>query len=178
MSVNPAFMECQLVLHEGIKLRLYKDTLGYDTLGSGYNVAARGMEEFERVIGRKVALSRTADCITKEESGLVLRADIARVEKAVILHFPFYTELNEVRQRVVLDMAFNISIRALNFKNCRAYVEKQDWSGATREMYKSKWAYQVDDGEGGKFGRADRLGYMLLTGKDVTGVNAIPGIAA
>jgi lysozyme len=100
-----------------------------------------------------------------------------RVEQAVILHFPTYDKLNEVRQRVVVDMAFNIGLTALAFKACIADVEKSDWSGAAKELFRSEWAYQVDDGPGGKYGRADRLSYMLLTGTDVTGANAIPGLS-
>lgn len=176
--MNYRNIETQLCLHEGVKLRVYKDTKGYDTLGVGYNVAARGMDEFERIIGRKVVLSRTSDCITREEAMQVLGADVARVEKAVVLHFPTYLQLNEVRQRVVLDMAFNLGMKALAFKACIADVEHSDWSGAAKELFRSEWAYQVDDGPGGRYGRADRLSYMLLTGKDVVGPNAIPGLVA
>lgn len=176
--MNYPNVEAQLCLHEGVSLRLYKDTLGFDTIGVGYNVAARGMDEFERIIGRKVTLSRTCDCVTREEALKVLGADVTRVESVVILHFPTYKKLNEVRQRVVVDMAFNLGLRALAFKACIEDIEESDWSGAAKELFRSKWAYQVDDGPGGKFGRADRLSYMLLTGTDVTGVNAIPGLIA
>lgn len=169
-------MTAQLLLHEGCKLRLYKDTKGLNTIGVGYNVAARTMAEFERVIGRSVVLSTTSDCITREEALDVLLMDIRRVEQALRTHFPTYDKLNEVRQRVLLDLAFNLGLAVLNFKDCLACVVVSDWSGAARELFRSKWAYQVDDGPGGRFGRADRLSFMLLTGTDVTGVNAIPGL--
>lgn len=174
--MNRATLVAQLVLHEGIKLRQYRDTLGYNTIGVGYNVSARGMDVFEHTIGRKVVLSNTQDCVTATEALEVLAVDIDRVEHAVLVHFPYYAKLNEVRQRVVMDMAFNLGFKALNFKACIEDIEEQDWSGAAKELFRSKWAYQVDDGPGGRFGRADRLSYMLLTGTDVTGSNAIPPV--
>lgn len=176
--MNYDYLQKQLCLHEGIKLRAYRDTLGFLTIGVGYNISARSMDTFELIIGRKVVLSTTSDCITKEEALKVLAADIIRVEQALRVHFPYYDKLNEVRQRVVMDLAFNMGLKVLNFKDCIADIEKSDWSGAAKELFRSKWAYQVDDGPGGKYGRADRLAYMLLTGNDVSGQNGIPGVPA
>jgi lysozyme len=175
--VNYERIEAQLLLHEGCRLRLYKDTKGLNTIGVGYNVAARTMAEFERIIGRTVTLSTMSDCVTREEALKVLRSDILRVEQALRVHFPTYDKLNEVRQRVLLDMAFNMGLTVLTFKDMLSDVVKSDWSGAAKEIFRSKFAYQVDDGPGGRFGRADRLSYMLLTGTDVTGANAIPGLS-
>lgn len=163
--MNVDRMLAQLELHEGVRLRTYLDTEDNETLGIGYNIEARGLEDFERTIGRKIDTAANP-CITMQEARLQCLADIKRVEHAVIVHFPEYESLSEVRQRVVIDLAFNIGFRALAFKQTIAAVKRRDWSTATRELYKSKWAYQVDDGPGGHFGRADRLGRMLLTGED------------
>lgn len=158
-------MIAQLELHEGVRCKVYPDTEENLTLGVGYNITARGIEEFERTIGRQIDL--TADpCITPEEARAQLVADIQRVQRAVLVHFPTFADLNEVRQRVVLDLAFNLGFRALNFQKCIAAIKRQDWSTAARELFKSRWAYQVDDGPGGRLGRADRLARMLLTGLD------------
>jgi hypothetical protein len=106
--------------------------------------------------------------LTQAQSRKVLRADIARLEQAVKVHFPEYMNLNEPRRRVVLDMAFNLGFRALGFKAAIAAIKARNFSQASRELYKSKWAYQVGDGEGKKFDRCDRLSRMLLTGEDYT----------
>lgn len=167
--VDEQKMEAQLILHEGLRLRVYIDTEGNFTLGVGYNLTARGPQFFESVIGRRLALTDGATCveiITRDEALAVLRADIQRVQTAVRTHFPEFDTLNEVRQRVVVDMTFNIGTGVLQFKRAIAAVKRRDWTAASRELYKSKWAYQVDDGPGGKFGRADRLAKMLLTGND------------
>lgn len=169
--VNRQRMEEQLVLHEGLRRGAYLDSENNWTVGVGYNLTARGFKFLEEVLLRPV---RPADgdpakvVLTREESLLILRADIDWFERTVPIHFPYYTKLDEVRQRVVLDMAFNMGFKALGFKQARAAIERRDWSRAARELYNSKWANQVGDGEGKKFDRCDRLARMLLTGQDYT----------
>lgn len=174
--INETKVMAQLVLHEGLKLNVYTDTEGNLTLGVGYNLSSRGPEFFERMIGRKLTLhdgSRCAAIVTREECLSVLNADILRVQAAVTVHWPYYVKLEEVRQRVAIDMSFNMGFSALGFKNTIAAAERRDWSRAVREMYRSKWARQVGDGEGGRFDRCDRLARMLLTGLEPTDIPSL-----
>lgn len=174
IEVNEDRMVDQLLLHEGEKLTPYVDTLGNWTVGSGYNLEARGVEFLNQILRTNFVHAHDHDApfasvqLTQAQSRKVLRADIARVEQAVKVHFPDYMNLNEPRRRVVLDMAFNLGFRALGFKAAIAAVKARNFSQASRELYKSKWAYQVGDGEGKKFDRCDRLSRMLLTGEDYT----------
>lgn len=167
--VNRERMEAQLVLHEGLRTEPYVDTEMNWTIGVGYNITGRGWDSLEKVIGRRV---RPADGmtekarITRDEALAVLRADIDRVERVVQVYFPEYDSLSEVRQRVCVDMAFNMGYGALKFKRTIAAMKARDWSTAAKELYRSKWAGQVGDGPGGHFDRADRLAKMLLTGVD------------
>lgn len=166
--VNRERMKAQLLLHEGLRLKSYTCTEGYWTVGVGFNMSARGIDSLERIIGRKLGNDLSAVVITRAEALLALDYDIERFEEVIPVHFPFYLELDEVRQRVVLDMAFNMGFGTLGFKNTRKMVEARDWSGAARGMYNSKWARQVGDGPGGKKDRCDRLSGMMLTGRDYT----------
>lgn len=163
--VNRDRMAEQLILHEGLRLKPYRCSEDYLTVLVGFNVDARGWDELSRILGREVNADTS---FTRSDALTQLATDIDRFERAVIVHFPEYQDLNEVRQRVVLDMAFNLGFRALSFKATIAAMKVRNLSKAVREMYKSKWARQVDDGEGGKFGRADRLAQMMLTGVDYT----------
>lgn len=164
----------QLALHEGIKLHYYLDTLGNTTNGIGFNVTARGVHELERMIGRK--LNAVGDITTVEACQVCLQ-DIARVERAVLVYFPEYASLNDVRKRVCLDLAFNIGFKALGFKHCIADIKIGDWSSAAVELHKAHWALQVEPSvdlaadaaailNERVRGRADRLARMLLTGQD------------
>lgn len=169
--VNRKRMVEQLILHEGLRTEPYVDTLKNWTIGVGYNISGRGYDFLEEVLGRKVAPKDGMTekvRITRDEAIKVLNADLDRIEKVVPVYFPEYTKLKEVRQRVVLDIAFNMAFKALGFKKTIAFIKEQKWSEAVRELFKSRWAYQVDDGPGAHFGRADRLGKMLLTGDDYT----------
>lgn len=169
--VNVTRAEDQLVLHEGLRTQPYVDTLGNWTIGVGYNITGRGYDFIEKILGRRV---KPADgmtekvLITRGEALMVLRADIERLDRAIPMYFTEYKNLNEVRQRVVLDMAFNMGFKVLGFRNTIAAVKRGDWSAAVKGLYASKWAYQVDDGPGAHYGRCDRLGRMLLTGHDYT----------
>lgn len=156
-------MIAQLVLHEGLRLQEYIDTEDNVTIGVGYNVTARGWNDWARITGKLAGDGMTT---TRADALAVLAADLVRVEAAVRVHFPEYGALDVVRQRVVLDMAFNIGFRALGFKQTIAAIHARDWSRASREMYKSKWARQVGQ-------RCDRLARMLLTGLPPTDVPAI-----
>lgn len=168
--MNLERMQAQLVLHEGERLTSYLDTEENWTIGVGFNVQARGIDALEAAIARSFPKDQRIETlvITHEESRRALRRDINRFHAVIPVHFPEYTSLDEIRQRVILDMAFNMGFRALGFKNTIAAIKRRDWSTAARELYKSKWARQVGDGEGGKYDRCERLSNMLLTGTDYT----------
>ena len=166
--MNVDRMEQQLVLHEGERLKAYLDTEDNWTIFVGYNLDARGVDFLEEVCGRKFTGSFDHLTGTHDESRRVLRADIARLQHVIPVHWAPYAQLDEIRQRVVLDMAFNMGFRALGFKQTAAAIVRRDWSTAARELYKSKWARQVGDGPGGKYDRCERLSNMLLTGQDYT----------
>lgn len=166
--VNLKRMEEQLLLHEGLRLKAYKDTEGLWTIGVGYNADHRGWDALEKTIGRKVSHLPMEDIVlTKEEALAQLRADITRVQDTVRRLFsPTYDTLSEVRQRVIVDMAFNMGRSVLQFKKAKLAVEEGRWSDAYRAMFNSKWASQVGDGPGKKMDRAERLANMMLTGDD------------
>jgi len=161
--VDRTRMGVQLVLHEGIRLKPYRDTVNKLTIGVGYNVQDRGLADMERILGRRVIL---AQGITESEALKVLDADIRSYENAVIKAFPQYVHLDEVRQRVVLDMAFNMGYRALSFKNTIRCVILAEYDKAADNMMLSKWADDVGDGPGKQFDRAERLSLMMRTGED------------
>jgi lysozyme len=169
-------MAAQLILHEGCRLKPYLDTEGNWTVLVGYNLTARGWEDVERALGRRLAAPGTPErpfgepALTNADAARVLAADLDRLERVVPVAFPEYANLSEVRRRVVLDLAFNMGTKALGFKQAVAAARVKDWSRCARELYKSKWARQVGDGPGGRFDRCDRLARMVLTNQEPTDV--------
>ena len=138
--INRDAMVRQLRLHEGERLKPYRDTVGKLTIGVGRNLDDRG--------------------ITREESAVLLANDIIEVEKELQRALPWVARLDEVRARVLLDMAFNMGIVGLlAFKRTLAAIEAGQYQQAATMMLDSKWAKQVG-------GRAERLSRMMATGKE------------
>lgn len=129
----------QLRLHEGERLKPYRCTAGKLTIGVGRNLDDRG--------------------ITAEESSYLLANDITREERALLNALPWVAQLDEVRQRVLLDMVFNMGLGGLlQFKNTLATIKAGDYQRAASMMLDSSWATQVGQ-------RAERLSRMMATGK-------------
>jgi lysozyme len=162
--VNLHDMQEQLILHEGIKLRPYRDTVGKITIGVGYNVTDRGWSTLEETIGRKINRKRPA--ITRDEAMKMLAADIDRFEGVLRSQFPTYDLLDEIRKRVLVDLAFNLAWHLTEFVKTKEAIETaaatkltDDWNRAADMLLQSKWARQVKT-------RAVRLTDMLRTGLD------------
>ncbi|GDX76038.1 lysozyme [Cyanobium sp.] len=138
--VDRQAMVRQLRLHEGERLRPYRCTAGKLTIGVGRNLEDRG--------------------ITRDESAMLLLNDIGAMETEVLRALPWVTQLNEVRQRVLVDMAFNMGlVGLLNFKRTLATIQAGHYQQAATMMLDSKWAGQVGQ-------RAERLARMMATGMD------------
>lgn len=130
----------QLVEHEGLELKPYKCTAGYLTIGIGRNLDDRG--------------------ITEDEARLLCNNDIEIVEHELARNFPVVTGLDDVRCRVLLDMAFNLGIPRLSaFRKMWGALEEGNYEQAAVEMLDSRWARQVGR-------RATRLSQMMETGND------------
>lgn len=178
--VNVQRMIEQLDLHEGFRSHPYRDTVGKLTVGYGYNIADRGLAPMSTALGRPITMDLLQTSgLTKDDAQRVLRADIRYFEQKVRQRFTLYDRLDEVRQRVVLDLAFNMGTKSERFVSAigalTMALQQHDprvvqmcWAACCYHLMDSLWARQVDDGLAGKYGRADRLCEMLRTGKDWT----------
>lgn len=138
--MTPDSIYDQIILHEGESLKLYKDTVGKYTIGIGRNLSDRG--------------------ITKEESKFLFQTDYNLVISELDRGLPWWRKLDEVRQKVLFDMCFNLGLpKLLSFKNTLEAVRTGEYDKAAAGMLNSLWAKQVK-------GRATRLANMMLTGKD------------
>lgn len=132
-------LKLQLMRHEGIRLKPYRDTVGKLTIGVGRNLSDVG--------------------ITHDEAMFLLENDLDGVV-AQCGHFAWYRQLDAVRQRVIADMVFNLGITRFSaFKATIRAIETGDYEKAGAQMLKSLWAKQVK-------GRAVRLADIMRTGKD------------
>ncbi len=129
----------ELIRDEGERLKPYRDTVGKLTLGVGRNLDDVG--------------------ITQEESRFLLVNDVARVERDLDRALPWWRSLDEVRQRVLANMAFNMGIAGLlGFKRTLSLIQAGSYTEAAAAMAESLWHRQVGQ-------RAVRLETMMRDGR-------------
>ena len=128
----------ELKRDEGVVLTLYKCSAGKNTIGVGRNVDDRG--------------------ITEDESDYLLSNDINLCVKELEGTFPWFQTLSDTRQRVMVNMCFNLGLsRLMGFRKFLAAMEAGEWETAGVEMLDSKWARQVGP-------RSTRLRDLVLEG--------------
>lgn len=114
----------QLILHEGLKLTPYRCTADKLTIGVGRNLDDVG--------------------ITQEEAEFLLDNDILRCCDDLDRNMSWWRDLSETRQRVLVDMVFNLGIsRFMKFQNTIDALANGNYKGAAEEMLDSRWAEQV-----------------------------------
>lgn len=127
-------MENLIKLQEGLKLQLYKDIMGNQTIGYGRNLSAKG--------------------IRTDEAALMFANDIAEVEADLKRTIPWYEELSPARQAVIIDVCFNIGLGGLmGFKDFLRAAESGDAKTAATELLDSHAAKQLPN-------RYQRLAYI------------------
>ena len=95
--------------------------------------------------------------IDEQVDGL-LSADLLMTISGLDAHLGWWRTLTCARQRVLVNMAFNLGVAGLlGFKNTLSAVQRGHYEQAASGMMASKWAQQVG-------ARADRLAVMMRTG--------------
>ncbi len=125
--------------HEGLVLKPYRDTVGKLTIGYGRNLDDVG--------------------ITKLEAEVLLDHDLAQAETECRRAFPWFPTLSDARQRVLVNMCFNLGLTRLKtFTRMLSAMADHDYVTASVEMLTSKWAAQVKN-------RASVLAKMMRDGR-------------
>ena len=129
----------QLKVHEGLRLKPYKDTVGKWTIGIGRNLEDKG--------------------ITEQEALFMLNNDVDYFYTNLIKMIPWFKSLSDARQNVLVNMAFNLGVAGLmSFKNALSLTSKGQYNAAASAMLDSKWARQVGY-------RAEELAEQMRTGE-------------
>ena len=135
----------KLIAHEGLRLEVYKDSLGIDTIGIGRNLEDRGItkEELDWMDIPNMAIVHTMG-ITEADAMYLAENDVQIVEEELVRAHPCVNKLDAVRQLVVMDMAFNMGVpRLCKFKNMWNAIHEENYIAAAKEMLDSRWAIQV-----------------------------------
>lgn len=112
---------------------------GFLTIGYGRNLDANG--------------------ISKLEGEVLLDHDLYQAETGARTSFDWFEALSERRQRVVVEMIFNLgAMKFRGFGQTIAAIKAKDYVKASMQMLASRWAAQVGS-------RATRLAKMMRDGE-------------
>ena len=126
-----------LILDEGYEKGLYADSVGKLTIGIGHNVTDKGLSDAVIDLQYEIDVQEVKDDLQKHS---------------------WATDHDNIRQLVIIDMAFNLGMfKLMQFKKMIAALKNKDYALAADEMMDSRWSRQVGV-------RADRLFYMMMTG--------------
>lgn len=133
----------QLRADEGVRRTVYKDTLGLWTIG----------------VGRLVDPSKPGAGLRDSEIDMMLRNDIHDRLTQLADRLPWFYDLSDPRQGVLVNMAFQLGVNGLmEFKTTLDLVRRGQYAEAAVQMLKSKWALQTPQ-------RARRLAQQMALGE-------------
>lgn len=139
LSTGREAMRQQLIEHEGLRLKPYKDSVGILTIGVGRNLDDVG--------------------ISHEEAMALLDHDIVAHVSQLVSEYPWFEELDGIRQRALVDLHFNMgSARLAGFRRFLAAMARADYATAGTQLVASKWYEQVGR-------RGPRIVAMVETGE-------------
>ena len=140
MSYDEDALIRELIRDEGKELTPYPDSLGNLTVGIGHLL--KNDEKRER--------------ITEAQCREYLLGDIVDAENKLNGIMPGWRALSDVRQRAMVNLAFNLGWKLKKFVNFLAAMEREDYADAGRHLRASKWAKQVKS-------RVPRIIHMIVT---------------
>jgi len=145
-------LQRELVRDEGKRLTPYRDSLGNWTVGIGHLLIGRELKEFV-----DTATGKIRQLLTEDECAAFLSADIQDAEARLTRLLPGWRMLDDVRQRALLNLTFNLGMRLGTFVAFLRYVEDEQWAQAAKELRHSRWWQQVKS-------RGPRLARMIEFG--------------
>ena len=109
--------------HEGYSKKVYKDTLGYDTIGIGFLVSSLELDE--------------------DVCDIILERRLASNEKVLQRKLIFYRNQPREVQNIIQNMYYQLGNKLFNFVKTLHYIETGNYKAASIEMLDSLWAKQT-----------------------------------
>ena len=109
--------------HEGYSKKVYKDTLGYDTIGIGFLVSSLELDE--------------------DVCDIILERRLIKNELVLQRKMTYYNDLPVEVKNIIQNMYYQLGNRLFNFVKTLHYIENGKWRAASMEMLDSLWAKQT-----------------------------------
>lgn len=133
----------QLRSDEGVERHAYQDHLGFWTIG----------------VGRLIDKRKPGSGLRPHEIDYLLYSDIDDRLDALTRKLPWFSELDDARRGVLMNMSFQMGVEGLmGFTNTLEHIKRGEYEKAAENMLKSKWAQQTP-------ARARRMAAQMKTGQ-------------
>ena len=110
--------------HEGYVKRVYKDSLGIDTIGYGF--AIKDLE------------------LDQDICDMILDRKLKDLEKMVNSKFNWYRYMPPKIKNVVIEMCYQLGVTGFsNFRKTITFLQNKQFHDASVEMLDSRWAEQT-----------------------------------
>jgi lysozyme len=136
----------ELIRDEGIRLEPYRDSLGYLTIG----------------VGHLIKRGESFTTLTHQQAMDLLDSDIAIAERNLTNIYPKWRELDDVRQRTLINLSFNLGGKLAQFKRFLHSLSLGNFGRAADQLIQSKWYRQVRL-------RGPRIVHAMRTGTEWVG---------
>lgn len=127
MGFDAEKLQDELIRDEGLRLAPYRDSLGYLTIGVGHLIQ-KG-EKFGDIT------HYTAMGLLELDIGIAIR----RLDNI----YPQWRDLDDVRQRAMINLTFNLGYRLADFHRFLHALKAGDWDKAADHLTQSRWYKQV-----------------------------------
>lgn len=143
---NLALLIAELRRDEGVRYMPYTDTTGHKSIGVGRNMDVSPLP------------STWTFPLTDAQVNQLLMQDLQSTFKQLSASLPWWTSLDDVRQRCVANVAFNIGVLGLlGFHNALFALQRGSYAVAAAGFQASRWYGQVG-------ARAQRICYAIEYG--------------
>ena len=110
--------------HEGYRSKVYKDSLGIDTIGYGF--AIKDLE------------------LDQDICDLILERKVKDLKDRIKKKFSWYKYMPPTIKDIVVEMCYQLGLYGFScFKKTISYLQNKEWEKASVEMLDSRWAVQT-----------------------------------
>nr|5XSZ_A Chain A, Lysophosphatidic acid receptor 6a,Endolysin,Lysophosphatidic acid receptor 6a [synthetic construct] len=136
-----------LRIDNGLRLKIYKNTEGYYTIGIGHLLTKSpslnaAKSELDKAIGRN-----TNGVITKDEAEKLFNQDVDAAVRGILRNAklkPVYDSLDAVRRAALINMVFQMGETGVaGFTNSLRMLQQKRWDEAAVNLAKSRWYNQT-----------------------------------
>lgn len=124
--------------NEGFCESVYKDTMGFDTIGYGFKLCKPTFTD------NKVQEYKNGQCMKRDTADSILRTLVNNYFVRLKVNFSWFNGLPLSAQIVMLDLAYNLGISGLKkHQKFLSFMENLEFKEASEELLDSKYAKQV-----------------------------------